>query len=139
MMDESYSIELDDSKKKGNINIKILKCILIASIFLLVIVSGLCFAFYYEFNRLNNPIMTGVELIKMVILNKEYKIINENPKTIIARCDNALNILEKYMNMQGYKYVEKRGSYIVFENDLNEKQTFSFRINKYYSIWEWRY
>jgi cell division protein YceG involved in septum cleavage len=114
--------------------VKILIIIIFCS---LTMVASSCFIFYREFNRLNDPIMAGIELIKLVITNKDYIIIQENPKVIIAKSDNAFNILVEYMMDQGLQYTEQLGAAIIFENDLSEKQILSFHKNRYYSIWEW--
>jgi len=90
-------------------NNKKIKYIIVVLIILLAIIAGLCFVCYREFNRLNNPIMAGVELIKMVIFNRDYVLIQENPKTIIAKSNNALNILKEYMNNHGFKYYRAIG------------------------------
>jgi len=124
---------LNNLKEKMK-NIKLL-ILIIFCLFLIVIVT--CFIFYREFNRLNNPIMAGLGLMKMKIFNLNYVLIQENPKVIIAKSNNALNRLEKYMDNYGFKLIEQLGSWVIFENDLSEKQSFSFRVNRYYSIWEW--
>ena len=102
-----------------------------------LIIIGLCLIFFHEFNRLNNPIMAGFNLIKMNILNLDYVLIQENPKVILAKTKNASERLEKYMNNNGFKLIERLGSWVIFENDSYERQSFSFRENRYYSIWEW--
>ena len=47
--------------------------------------------------------MAGISLLKIIILNKDYVLVQETPKTIIAKSKNALNILEEYMNKQDFK------------------------------------
>ena len=91
---------------------------------LLIIIGGLCFIFYREFNRANNPIMAGIGLIKITILNRDYIIIQENPKKIISKSNNALNILKEYMGLQGFQIIDQMGSFVIFENDLSEQQSF---------------
>ena len=114
------------------------KIIFIIFICLLTIIISSCLIFYREFNRLNNPIMAGISLLKINILNKDYVIVQETPKTIIAKSRYALNILEEYMSKRDFKLVEQLGNHIIFENNLSEKQSLSFRVNRYYSIWEWK-
>jgi len=102
-----------------------------------LVITVLCIIFYREFNRLENPILAGFGLIKMKVLKMDYILIQENPKVIIAKPDNDLNKLKEYMSNQGFKLVERLGSWVIFENEKYEKQSFSFRSNKHYSIWEW--
>jgi len=117
--------------KKNKIPLIIIICSL------MIIIIMLCIVLHREFNRLENPIMAGFGLVKIKVLNIDYILIQENPKVIIAKPDNDLNRLEEYMGNQGFKLVERLGSWVVFENERNEKQSFSYRVNKHYSIWEW--
>ena len=114
-----------------------IKFICLFIVFLTLITTGALLIFNREFNRLDKPIMAGFKLIKITVLNMDYILVQENPKVIIAKFNNALDILENYMNNMGFKLVDQLGSFVVFENDLSERQYFSFRVNRYYSIWEW--
>jgi hypothetical protein len=115
-------------------NVKKGKVFIIFSLFLAIIIAGFCLVSYRAFNSLNNPIMAGVGLAKMKIFNMDYLIIQENPKIILSRPENALNKLEEYMNIQGFILFDRLGSFIVFENDASERQSLTFRVNRYYSI-----
>ena len=114
------------------------RALIVTSICLLIIIAGSCFIFYREFNRVNRPIMAGFGLIRMMVFNMDYITIQEYPKIIIAKPNNALDRLKEYMNIQGFRKTDRLGSFVVFQNDASEEQSLSFRANRYYSIWEWR-
>jgi hypothetical protein len=121
----------------NNTDMKKWRTFLIVIFCLAAFIVGFCVVSYREFKHVNNPIMAGVGLVKLKILNEDYLIIQDNPKIIIAKSKDALDILEKYMHIKGFNIIDQLGSYIVFENNVSERQSLNFYVNKYYSIWVW--
>jgi hypothetical protein len=116
--------------KKGKIFFIIVLCCII------IIVS--CSIISYITFGTANPIMAGIGLAKVMLLNIDYVVIRKSPQIIIANPKNAIFNLIEYMNTQSFIIEDQMGAMLIFKNNANDKQMVLFRINKYCSIWAWK-
>ena len=112
------------------------KKIILIGFCLLFIIVGLRFISHVTFNSAN-PIIAGIGLVKIYILGVEYVIVKEEPQLIITKPKDSLNRLVKFMNDQGYIFIEELGATVVFENNISEKIFINMNVNRYCSRWVW--
>lgn len=111
----------------------VLFCVIILIILLLLssVIS------YIKFEVLN-PFTSGVGIIRILVTDKEYVVIQNNPKVILAQPDDAWEHFITYMEQENYIYLEEErvGNRCIFEKD-HQKVAVTFRRNDYYSQWTW--
>ena len=118
---------------------KTITIIIIAVVILLILGSAALFSFH-EFAVIN-PFSSGIGVAKILWSNTEYTTIQEKPYKIILGQPNiqdkaASEILDDYMKERGYYEKEQMGSMITYTNGIDEERIY-FRVNKWYSVWEW--
>lgn len=107
--------------------------ILIFSILIFVLI----FVSYSKFHVLN-PISSGIGLMRINTTDTNFVEIQNSPRVVLAKPNNAWSVFLNALENEGYKYLEdeRMGSLCVFEkNGVIERVNFS--INQYYSIWIW--
>ena len=114
--------------------------IIIIAVVILLILGGAALFSFKEFAVIN-PFSSGIGVAKILWSDTEYTVVQEKPyKVIIAQPNHseksAKELLDKYMNEQGYYEKDQMGSMITYTNGSNEEMI-QFRVNKWYSIWEW--
>lgn len=103
--------------------------------FLLVLLGIAIFISLSKFN-VENPFSVVTGLYKITFTDTEYVKIQEYPKVIIAKPNNANDLLNKYMESEGYYEKDRLGAIIEFAQAESVNYV-EFSVNKYYSLWEW--
>lgn len=85
-----------------------------------------------------NPLASGLGLAKILFTDTEYVEVQDSPRVILAKPDNAYDLLIRVMQEEGYTHVEEEtmGSMQVFEKDSRKERMF-FSVNKVFSKWIW--
>lgn len=119
------------------------KIILIIIIAILIIGIGISVVVSFEKFSTFNPISALGGIIKVSTTETKYAVIQNKPwKVIIAKptYDNksAQELLDEYMAERGYYSEEEKrmGALITYSNGTDSQRIF-FRVNGYYSVWEW--
>lgn len=118
---------------------KIITIIIVAAILLLIFIG--CSLISFKEFAVINPFSSGLGAAKILWSDTEYTIVQEKPyKVIIAQPNDseksANELLDEYMSEQGYYEKDRMGSMITYTNGSNDEMI-QFRVNKWYSIWEW--
>ena len=50
---------------------------------------------------------------------------------------SAKDLLDEYMEDDGYYESDRMGSLITYKNDKGNERKIHLSVNKYYSLWEW--
>ena len=110
-----------------------------------IIVVAMLFVFlfssffsYVQFGVVN-PVRSGVGVLQILVTDKAYVEINNQPKVVLAQPeDNPWDFFLSVMKQDGYIYLEEErmGSMCVFEKDGN-KEYIMFHVNGYYAQWTW--
>ena len=129
---EYANSEIKKNKQKSR---RIVTTVLIVSTFIIVLL-GSCFVSYVTFNT-GNPFSAISGCIQITILDKNYVVIQETPKVIIAQPDGEGFI--SYMESRGFTEIkeEQMGAIRVFSNG-EEKEWIWYSVNEYWSKWRWQ-
>lgn len=116
--------------KKVKISLEIL-------ILLIIILTIGMFVSISKFGVIN-PFQTAFGLSKIMFTDTDYVQIQDKPKVIVSKPNNAYEMFLDFMKSEGYNYLEgeQLGSMFVFEKSgVQEKVIFS--VNAYFSKWNW--
>ena len=132
---ETIEYANNEIKKNKDRSRRIVIAILVSAI-LIVALLGSCFISYSAFNT-GNPFSAASGLFQITVLNKEYVVIQESPKVVIAQPNGQVFI--DYMESRGFTEIEEEqmGSMRVFTNG-KEKEWVMYSINGNYSKWCWQ-
>lgn len=114
------------------------KFVIIVCSILVIGVLGVSAINYAKIGTFNFP-KTVMGLISISAGNDEYVEIKSEPnKIIIATPNNAMHVFEEYITEIGYSVLEDEqlGALIIVTKD-EKKETVSFSVNKYCSVWRW--
>jgi hypothetical protein len=106
---------------------------------IVIVILALLTSFWSHMKlEVTNPLASGRGLFKILFTNTEYVEIQESPRVILAKPDNAFDLLLKKMQDEGYTHIEEEtlGSMRVFEKDGKRERLF-ISTNKYFSKWIW--
>lgn len=90
-----------------------------------------------------NPIMSVYSILKVNLDKDEvYVLAQKKPwKVMIAKDSmddkSAKDLLDEYMEDDGYFESDRMGSLITYKNDKGNERKIHLSVNKYYSLWEW--
>ena len=90
-----------------------------------------------------NPIMSVYSILKVNFDKDEvYVLAQKKPwKVMIAKDSmedkSAKDLLDEYMEDDGYYESDRMGSLITYKNDKGNERKIHLSVNKYYSLWEW--
>lgn len=110
------------------------KVIIITVLFLALF--GISILISLEKFNVENPFSVAIGLYKITFTDTEYVEIQEYPKVIIAKPDNAGDLLYKYMEEKGYIESDRFGAIIEF-TQAESMNLVEFSVNGYYSLWKW--
>ena len=125
----------NEIKKNKDRSRRIVIATLVSAI-LMVALLGSCFISYSTFNT-GNPFSVASGYFQITVLNKEYVVIQESPKVVIAQPNGQ--VLIDYMESRGFTEIEEEqmGAMRVFTNG-KEKEWIMYSINGNYSKWRWQ-
>ncbi len=90
-----------------------------------------------------NPIVSIYSILKVNLDKDEiYVLAQKKPwKVMIAKDSmedkSAKDLLDEYMEDDGYYESDRMGSLITYKNDKGNERKIHLSVNKYYSLWEW--
>ena len=86
----------------------------------------------------SNPFKTAIGLTQIMFTETNYVQIQDKPRVIVSKSNNAYNLFLDTMKSEGYTYLEdeQMGSMLVFEKDGVREEVF-FSVNAYFSKWKW--
>lgn len=90
-----------------------------------------------------NPIVSIYSILKVNLDKDEiYVLAQKKPwKVMIAKDSledkSAKDLLDEYMEDDGYFESDRMGSLITYKNDKGKERKIHLSVNKYYSLWEW--
>ena len=99
-----------------------------------LIYGAAAFASYAKF-RVVNPISAAAGLTQILLTEKEYAEIQDDPKVILAKPEASL---DDYMEEQGMIRAddEQMGAILVFR-DGDYREYVQYSVNSYFSRWSW--
>ena len=99
-----------------------------------LIYGAAAFASYAKF-RVADPISAAAGLAQILLTEKEYAEIQDDPKVILAQPDASL---DDYMEEQGIIRAddEQMGAILVFR-DGDYREYVQYSVNGYFSRWSW--
>ena len=115
-------------------------------IFISIVVVGLVFVSIIvsaSVTTVFNPIMSVYSILKVNLDKDEvYVLAQKKPwKVMIAKDSmndkSAKDLLDEYMEDDGYFESDRMGSLITYKNDKGNERKIHLSVNKYYSLWEW--
>lgn len=116
---------------------------ILISIIIFIIISFVSVVVSVNLTGVLNPVSSVVS-ISRVILDEDdmYVVVQNKPwKIMIAKSyidgKSAQDILDEYMENDGYEMSDRMGSVITYKNEDGNERRIHFSVNKYYSIWEW--
>ena len=85
-----------------------------------------------------NPFQTAIGLTQIMFTETNYMQIQDKPRVIVSKSNNAYNLFLDTMKSEGYTYLEdeQMGSMFVFEKNGVREEVF-FSVNAYFSKWKW--
>jgi len=118
-------------------DIRFFKNVLILAIIIIAFALISSFLSYMKL-EVANPLASGLGLAKILFTDTEYVEVQDSPRVILAKPDNAYDLLIRVMQEEGYTHVEEEtmGSMQVFEKDSRKERMF-FSVNKVFSKWIW--
>lgn len=131
---ESEANPLKNFAKKYNKRKRII-VITLLSVILIVVLLASCLISYLKFDTAN-PVIAANGFVQIVFSEKEYIVIQNSPKVILAQ---PYASLEYYMESRGFTEIEDEqlGALRVFTNG-NEKEYVMYSLNRYFSKWSWK-
>ena len=114
----------------------IISIVVVGIIFVSIIVSA-------SVTTVINPIMSVYSILKVNLDKDEvYVLAQKRPwKVMIAKDSlgdkSAKDLLDEYMEDDGYYESDRMGSLITYKNDKGNERKIHLSVNKYYSLWEW--
>jgi len=81
-----------------------------------------------------SKVMFDEEELYVVAQKKPWKIMFSKP---YIDGKSAQDILDEYMENDGYEMSDRMGSMITYKNEEGNERRIHFSVNKYYSLWEW--
>lgn len=114
--------------------------VLIITVVIIILIIAVAYS-YIEFGVIN-PFKTGYSLIKIIIGNDKYVVVQEEPHRVIFSKGNAIlnpkELLDEYMKENGYHEDTRSelGSDFVYTNGKNRERIL-YSVNSRYSKWEW--
>ena len=108
--------------------------LLLVVLAVVLIYGAAAFASYAKF-RVADPISVAAGLTQILLTEKEYAEIQDDPKVILAQPDASL---DDYMEEQGMTRAddEQMGAISVFHNG-DYREYVQYSVNDYYSRWSW--
>ena len=117
-------------------------------IILVCIISFICIGYISMIISVNitgvfNPISAVYNISKVMFDEDElYVVAQKKPWKIMFSKPyidgkSAQDILDEYMENDGYEMSDRMGSMITYKNKDGNERRIHFSVNKYYSIWEW--
>lgn len=114
----------------------IISIVVVGLVFVSIIVSA-------SVTTVFNPIMSVYCILKVNLDKDEvYVLAQKKPwKVMIAKDSmedkSAKDLLDEYMEDDGYFESDRMGSLITYKNDKGNERKIHLSVNKYYSLWEW--
>lgn len=114
----------------------IISIVVVGLVFVSIIVSA-------SVTTVFNPIMSVYSILKVNLDKDEvYVLAQKKPwKVMIAKDSmndkSAKDLLDEYMEDDGYFESDRMGSLITYKNDKGNERKIHLSVNKYYSLWEW--
>lgn len=114
----------------------IISIVVVGLVFVSIIVSA-------SVTTVFNPIMSVYSILKVNLDKDEvYVLAQKKPwKVMIAKDSmndkSAKDLLDEYMEDDGYYESDRMGSLITYKNDKGNERKIHLSVNKYYSLWEW--
>ena len=108
--------------------------LLLVVLAVVLIYGAAAFASYAKF-RVADPISAAAGLTQILLTEKEYAEIQDDPKVILAQPDASL---DDYMEEQGMTRAddEQMGAISVFHNG-DYREYVQYSVNGYFSRWSW--
>ena len=108
--------------------------LLLVVLAVVLIYGAAAFASYAKF-RVADPISAAAGLAQILLTEKEYAEIQDDPKVILAQPDASL---DDYMEEQGIIRAddEQMGAILVFR-DGDYREYVQYSVNGYFSRWSW--
>ena len=108
--------------------------LLLVVLAVVLIYGAAAFASYAKFHVVN-PISAAAGLTQILLTEKEYMEIQDDPKVILAQPDASL---DDYMEEQGMTRAddEQMGAISVFHNG-DYREYVQYSVNGYFSRWSW--
>lgn len=115
---------------------------IVLTITVLIIILIIAAAYsYIEFGVLN-PFKSGYALLKVIIGNDKYVVVQEDPhRVIFSKGDSILKpreLLDEYMKNRGFHEDQRNelGAQLVY-TDGKSRERILYSVNARYSKWEW--
>ena len=114
----------------------IISIVVVGLVFVSIIVSA-------SVTTVFNPIMSVYSILKVNLDKDEvYVLAQKKPLKVMIAKDSmddksAKDLLDEYMEDDGYFESDRMGSLITYKNDKGNERKIHLSVNKYYSLWEW--
>ena len=107
----------------------------------LMFLNFICFS-YNVFALEISDIYSNEALLVNLDKDEVYVLAQKKPwKVMIAKDSmedkSAKDLLDEYMEADGYYESDRMGSLITYKNDKGNERKIHLSVNKYYSLWEW--
>ena len=116
---------------------------ILISIIIFIIISFGSVVISANLTGVLNPISSVVSISRVILDEDDMYVVAQNKpwKIMFAKSyidgKSAQDILNEYMENDGYEMSDRMGSVITYKNEDGNERRIHFSVNKYYSIWEW--
>ena len=116
---------------------------ILISIIIFIIISFVSVVVSVNLTGVLNPVSSVVSISRVILDEDDMYVVAQNKpwKIMFSKSyidgKSAQQILDEYMEDNGYVMSDRMGSIITYKNGEGNEKRIHFQVNGYCSIWEW--